>query len=73
MLWTGFVWLRIGTLGKLGNEPLGCIKCWELLNGCTTCGLSSSTQLHIVSKLVSYVINSQFHSISDRLFHIHYT
>jgi hypothetical protein len=24
-------------------------KCWELLNGCTTCVLSSGTQLHIVS------------------------
>jgi hypothetical protein len=34
---------------KLGNEPSGSIKCWELPNGCTTCGLSSSTQLHIVS------------------------
>jgi hypothetical protein len=36
---------------KLGNEPSGSIKCWELLNGCTTCGLSSSTQLHRVSQL----------------------
>jgi hypothetical protein len=34
---------------KLGNEPSGSIKCWELPNGCTTCGLSSSTQLHRVS------------------------
>jgi hypothetical protein len=25
------------------------IKCWELPNGCTTCGLSSGTQLHRVS------------------------
>jgi hypothetical protein len=48
MLWTGLVWLRIGT-GKLGNEPSGSIKCWELPNGCTTCGLSSGTQLHRVS------------------------
>jgi hypothetical protein len=40
MLWTGLVWLRIGTLGKVGNEPSDCIKCWELLNGCT-----SSTEL----------------------------
>jgi hypothetical protein len=25
------------------------IKCWELPSGCTTCGLSSGTQLHTVS------------------------
>jgi hypothetical protein len=30
---------------ELGNEPLGSIKCWELLNGCTTCGFWSGTQL----------------------------
>jgi hypothetical protein len=34
---------------KLGNEPSGSIKCRELLNGYTTCGLSSGTQLHRVS------------------------
>jgi hypothetical protein len=34
---------------KLGNEPSSSIKCWELPNGCTTCGFSSGTQLHIVS------------------------
>jgi hypothetical protein len=33
----------------LGNEPSGSIKCWELANGCTSCGLSSGTQLHRVS------------------------
>jgi hypothetical protein len=52
MLWTGLVWLRIGTGGiscELGNEPSGSIKCWELPNGCTTFGLSSGTQLHLVS------------------------
>jgi hypothetical protein len=38
---------------KLGNEPSGSIKCWELSNGCTTCGLSSGTQLHRVSYLVN--------------------
>jgi hypothetical protein len=32
-----------------GNEPSGSIKCWELPNGCTTCGLSCGTQLHGVS------------------------
>jgi hypothetical protein len=52
MLWTGLVWLRIGTGGgscKLGNEPSGSIKCWELSNGCTTCGLPCGTRLHRVS------------------------
>jgi hypothetical protein len=38
---------------ELGNEPSGSIKCWELLSGCTSCGLSSGTQLHRDS-LVSY-------------------
>jgi hypothetical protein len=33
---------------ELGNEPSGSIKCWELPNGCTTCGPSSGTQLHRV-------------------------
>jgi hypothetical protein len=30
--WTGLVWLRIGTgesSCERGNEPSGCIKCWE--------------------------------------------
>jgi hypothetical protein len=34
---------------ELGNEPSGSIKCWELQNGCTSCGLSSGTELHRVS------------------------
>jgi hypothetical protein len=34
---------------KLGNEPSGSIKCWDLPNGCTTYGLSTGTQLHRVS------------------------
>jgi hypothetical protein len=34
---------------ELGNEPSGSIKCWELPNGCTSCGMSSGTQLHIIS------------------------
>jgi hypothetical protein len=34
---------------ELGNEPSGPIKCWELPSGCTTCGLSSGTQLYRVS------------------------
>jgi hypothetical protein len=44
---------------KLGNEPSGSIKCWELPSGCTSCGLSSGTRLHRVSYLVSYC-NLQF-------------
>jgi hypothetical protein len=40
---------------KLGNEPLGSIKCWELSNGCTTFGLSSGTQLHRISQLVTEI------------------
>jgi hypothetical protein len=36
---------------ELGNEFSGSIKCWELPSGCTSCGLSSGTQLHRVSKL----------------------
>jgi hypothetical protein len=35
---------------ELGNEPSGSIKCWELPSGCTSCGLSSGTQLHRVSR-----------------------
>jgi hypothetical protein len=34
---------------ELGNELSGYTKCWELPSGCTTGGLSSSTQLHRVS------------------------
>jgi hypothetical protein len=34
---------------ELGNKPSGSIKCWELPSGCTTCDLSSGTQLHRVS------------------------
>jgi hypothetical protein len=34
---------------KLGNEPSGSIKCWELPSGCTTCGFSCGTRLHRVS------------------------
>jgi hypothetical protein len=30
VVWTGFIWLRIGT-SELGNEPLGSTKCWEVL------------------------------------------
>jgi hypothetical protein len=40
---------RWRALLKKSNEPSGSIKCWELPSGCTTCGLSSGTQLHRVS------------------------
>jgi hypothetical protein len=38
---------------KLGNEHSVSIKCWELPSGCTSCGLSSGTQLHRVRLLVN--------------------
>jgi hypothetical protein len=34
MGWIGFIWLRIGTSEgscEHGNDPLGSIKCWEIL------------------------------------------
>jgi hypothetical protein len=31
MMWTGLVWLRIGT-GEFGIEPSGSIKCWETID-----------------------------------------
>jgi hypothetical protein len=34
---------------ELNNEPSGSINAGNLLSGCTTCGLSSGTQLHRVS------------------------
>jgi hypothetical protein len=37
-----------------GNETSGSIKCWELPSGCTTCDLSSGTQLHTVGWSVCY-------------------
>jgi hypothetical protein len=52
MLWTGLVWLsevQVESSFKLGNEPSGSIKFWELPNGCTSCGLWSGAQLHRVS------------------------
>jgi hypothetical protein len=49
---------------KLGNEPSGSIKCWELPSGYTTCGLSSGTQLHRVSYLVSKLVNIKERVIS---------
>jgi hypothetical protein len=46
--WIGLAQDRYSSC-ELGNEPWGSVKCWELPNGCTTCGLSSGTQLHRVS------------------------
>jgi hypothetical protein len=30
VVWTGFIWFRIGT-GEYCDEPFGAIKCWEAL------------------------------------------
>jgi hypothetical protein len=46
--WIGLAQDRYSSC-KLSNEPSGSIKCWELPSGCTSCGLSSGTQLHRVS------------------------
>jgi hypothetical protein len=35
-----------------GNGPLGFIKCWEFLNGCTTGGPPSCAELHTVSHTI---------------------
>jgi hypothetical protein len=40
---------RWRALVNLVMNNSGSIKCWELPSGCTTCGLSSDTQLHRVS------------------------
>jgi hypothetical protein len=45
--WIGLA--QVESSCKLGNEPSGSIKCWELPSGCTSCGLSSGTQFHRVS------------------------
>jgi hypothetical protein len=52
---------------ELGNEPSGSIKCWELPNGCTTCGLSSGTQLHRVSYWVWNGVHSALVRINEEL------
>jgi hypothetical protein len=44
----------------LGNEPLVSIKCWELPSGCTSCGLSSGTQLHRVSLLYDIILRRRW-------------
>jgi hypothetical protein len=49
---------------ELGNEPSGSIKCWELPSSCTSCGLSSGSQLHRISLLVVQVIRKQV-SVED--------
>jgi hypothetical protein len=46
--WIGLAQDRYSSC-KLGNEPSGSIKCWELPNGCTTFGLPSGTRLCRVS------------------------
>jgi hypothetical protein len=55
---------------KLGNEPSGSIKCWKLPSGCTSCCLSSGTQLHRVSWLSTcsqYVPYCNICNISEQL------
>jgi hypothetical protein len=47
--WFGSGHVQVESSCELGNEPSGCIKCWELPNGCTTCGLSSGSQIYRVS------------------------
>jgi hypothetical protein len=47
--WIGLAQDRYRWRAQLGNKPSGSIKCWELPSGCTSCGLSSGTQLHRVS------------------------
>jgi hypothetical protein len=51
-LWTGLVWLRIGTGGQaFVNSVMNLrvpLNAGNLPSGCTTCGLSSGTQLHTV-------------------------
>jgi hypothetical protein len=49
--WIGLAQVHVESSCEVDNEPSGSIKCWELLSGCTTCGLSSGTQLHRVSYL----------------------
>jgi hypothetical protein len=42
MVWSGFIWFRIGTNGSLcehGNEHSGSIKCWEMLEWLSNCWL----------------------------------
>jgi hypothetical protein len=52
---------------ELGNEPSGSIKCWELPRGCTSCGLSSGTQLHRVSLIIIIIINVMAGIIGGKL------
>jgi hypothetical protein len=44
--WNGLAQIQVESSCKLGNETSGSIKWWELPSGCTSCGLSSGTQLH---------------------------
>jgi hypothetical protein len=50
---------------ELGNEPSGSIKCWELPNCCTACGLSCGNGLHRVSYLVITHIDSESYNLGD--------
>jgi hypothetical protein len=48
-MWTGFMWLRIGTT-EHGNEPSGSIKGRELSTSSVTISFSRRTPLHGVSQ-----------------------
>jgi hypothetical protein len=53
VMWTGLVWLRIGTGGELFVNSVMNLRvprnAGKLSSGLTSSGLSSSAQLHIVS------------------------
>jgi hypothetical protein len=39
VVWTGFIWLRIGTSFECGNKPSCSIKCGEFVEYLRTCWL----------------------------------
>jgi hypothetical protein len=55
-VWTGFIWLRIGTVGgkcEHGNEPSVFIIAGNFLTSSMTVSFSRRTLLHGVSQSVS--------------------
>jgi hypothetical protein len=57
LVWTGFIWLRIGT-SERGNEPRCSLNVGKFLSSCATGGFSRRTMLHGVSlaRLMSSVL-----------------
>jgi hypothetical protein len=58
MVWDGIDWIvqahdrdKWRALVNVVMNPLGFIKCWEVLSGCTAGDVSSSARLHRVSYL----------------------